>query len=130
MKRPWAMTAPAAFLLALPILQIASSRFAVSFLNFGQGGLRAHLIYGGVAPVIGWMLWRMHPRARFAFYVFASCELIRFGRDGFHHWEVPLLYGGLIAWLYTPLARDTLPIIRAIDRINVYASLWQRRKRS
>jgi len=129
MKRPWAVTMPAAFLFSAPILQVASDHFGVRFLNFGEARLGAYLIYGIAAPAVGWMLWRMHPRARFAFYIFASCELIRFWRHGFLHWEVPLLYGGLIAWLYTPAARGALPMIRATDRLAAYARLWPWRRR-
>ena len=128
MKRPWAVTIPAALLFAAPLLQIASVHVGVSFLNFGEAGLRAYLIYGIAAPVVGWMLWRMWPRARFAFYIFAFSELIRFRRHGLLHWEVPLLYAGLIAWLYTPAARAALPIIRASDRLAAYARLWPGRK--
>lgn len=124
MKRPMAVTVPAALLLAAPLFQLASVHFGVPFLNFGEATLRAYLIYGIAAPVVGWMLWRMRPRARLAFYIFASCELIRFWRHGFLHWEVPLLYAGLIAWLYTPAARAALPIIRATDRLAAYARLW------
>lgn len=128
MKRPWAVTIPAAYLLAAPALQVASDRFGVPFLGFGESSFRAHLIYGIAAPVVGWMLWRMRPRARFAFYIFASCELIRFWRHGAHHWDVPLLYGGLIALLYTPTARGALPMIRATDRLAAYAKLWPWRR--
>jgi len=107
----------------------ASPHLAAGFFNFGDARFRAHLIYGIAAPVVGWMLWRMRHRARFAFYIFVSCELIRFWRHGLVHWEVPLLYGGLIGWLYTPAARAALPIIRATDRLTVYARLWPLRKR-
>ena len=130
MNRPWAVTIPAAFLLLAPLLQIASVHFAVPFLNFGEARPRAYLIYCLAAPVVGWMLWRMWPRARFAFYIFASCELIRFWRHGLVHWEVPLIYGGLIAWLYTPAALAALPMIRPTDRLATYAKLWPWRKRS
>ena len=128
MKRPWAVTIPAALLFAAPLLQLAAVRFGLPFLNFGEARLRAYLIYGIAAPMVGWMLWRMWPRARFAFYIFASSELIRFWRHGLVHWEVPLLYTGLIAWLYTPAARAALPMIRATDRLAAYARLWLRRK--
>ena len=124
MKRPWAVTIPAVLLLLSPLLQTASAHFGMPFLNFGEATLLAYLIYSLAAPVIGWMLWRMWPRARFAFYIFTSCELIRFWRHGLDHWEVPLLYGGLIAWLYTPAARAALPMIRATDRLAAYARLW------
>ncbi len=128
MKRPLAVTIPAALLLAAPLLQLTSVHFDVSFLNFGEVRLRAYAIYGIAAPVVGWMLWRMWPRARFAFYIFASCELIRFWRHGLVHWEVPLIYGGLIAWLYTPAARTALPMIRPTDRLATYARLWPWRR--
>ncbi len=129
MKRPWAVMIPAVLLLLAPLFQLTSVHFGAPFLNFGETTLRAYLIYGIGAPVVGWMLWRMWARARFAFYIFASCELIRYWRHGFLHWEVPLLYGGLIAWLYTPAARAAVPMIRATDRIAAYARLWPGRKR-
>jgi hypothetical protein len=128
MKRPMAVTIPAALLLAAPLLQLISVHFDVSFLNFGEVRLLAYAIYGIGAPVVGWMLWRMWPRARFAFYIFASCDLIRFWRHGLVHWEVPLIYGGLIAWLYTPAARAALPMIRPTDRLATYARLWPWRR--
>ena len=77
--------------------------------------------YGVAAPVVGWLLWRMRPRARFAFYIFASCELIRFWSHGLVHWEIPLLYAGLIAWLYTPPARAALPLIQATEWLDAFA---------
>ncbi len=129
MKRPWAVTIPAVLLLLAPLFQSVSVRFDVPLLNFGEATLRAYLIYCLAAPVVGWMLWRMWPRARFAFYIFTSCELIRFWRHGPVHWEVPLLYGGLIAWLYTAVARAALPMIRVTDRLAAYARLWPGRKR-
>jgi hypothetical protein len=128
-NRPWAVTVPAAFLLLAPLLQIASVHFAVPFLNFGEARPRAYMIHGIAAPVVGWMLWRARPRARFAFYIFASCELIRFWRHGLLHWEVPFLYAGLIALLYTPAARAALPVIRPTERLAAYARLWPGRKR-
>ena len=129
MKRPLAVTIPAVYLLAAPILQIASARLGRPFLNFGELSLRALLIYGIAAPAVGWMVWQMRPRARFAFYIFASCELIRFWRHWPHHWGVPLLYGGLVVWLYSPTARLALPMIHTTDRFSAYAMLipWRRR---
>ena len=130
MKRPLAVTVPAVLLLAAPFLQLGAVSFGVPFLNFGEARLLAHLIYGVAAPFVGWLLWRMRPRARFAFYIFASCELIRFWRHGLVHWEVPLLYAGLIAWLYSPAARAALPMIRATDRLAAYTTLlWARKHR-
>jgi len=128
-KRPLAVTIPAAFLLAAPLLQLCAVYFGVTFLGFGEPRLRAHLIYGIAAPVVGWLLWRMRPRARFAFYIFASCELIRFWLHGRVHWEVPLLYTGLIAWLYTPPARAVLPLIRATGRPGALAGSGQENMR-
>ena len=125
-----AVTIPAALLLAAPLMQLGSVHFGVPFLNFGEVRLRTYAIYGIAAPVVGWMLWRMWSRARFAFYIFASCELIRFWRHGLVHWEVPLIYGGLIAWLYTPAALAALPMIRPTDRLATYARLWPWPKRS
>ena len=128
MRRPLSITVPAVLLLVAPLLQLAAVRFDVAFLNFGELRPVAYLIYGIAAPLVGWMLWRMHPRARFAFYIFVSCELIRFWRYGALHLEVPLLYAVLIAWLYTPAARAALPMIRATDRLSVYARLLRARK--
>ena len=120
-KRPLAVTIPAALLFAAPLLQLGAVYLGVRFLGFGEPGLRAHLIYGIAAPVVGWLLWRMRPRARFAFYVFASCELVRFWLHGRVHWEVPLLYTSLIAWLYTPSARAALPLIKDTQRFDAFA---------
>ena len=119
--RPLAVTVPAAFLLTAPLLQLGAVYLGVRFLGFGEPRLRAHLVYGVAAPVVGWLLWRMRPRARFAFYVFASCELVRFWLHGLIHWEVPLLYTGLIAWLFTPPARAALPLVKDTERLDAFA---------
>ena len=129
-KRPLAVTIPAALLLAAPLLQLGAVYLGVTFLGFGEPRLRAHLLYGIAAPVVGWLLWRMRPRARFAFYIFASCELIRFWRHGPVHWEVPLLYTSLIAWLYTPPARGALPLIKDTERFDAFARLRRGSRRS
>jgi len=128
-KRPLAVTIPAALLLAAPLLQLGAVYLGVTFLGFGEPRLRAHLIYGVAAPVVGWLLWKMRPRARFAFYIFASCELIRFWLNGLVHWETPLLYTGLIAWLYTAPARAVLPLIRATGRPGALAGSGQENMR-
>ena len=129
-KRPLAVTIPAVFLLAAPLLQLGAVYLGVRFLGFGEPRLRAHLIYGVAAPVVGWLLWRMRPRARFAFYVFASCELVRFWLHGLVHWEVPLLYTGLIAWLFTPPARAALPLVKDTERLDTFAGPPRRGWRS
>ena len=128
MRRPLAVTAPAVLLLAAPVLQLGAVIFGVRFLNFGERQVRAHLIYAVAAPFVGWLLWRMRRRARFAFYIFVACELIRFWRHGLVRWEVPLLYAVLIAWLYTPAGRAALPLIRPTDRLAAYARLVSARK--
>ena len=129
-RRPLAVTLPAAFLLAAPLLQLGAVCLGVTFLGFGEPKPRAHMIYGIAAPVVGWLLWRMHPRARFAFYIFASCELIRFWLSGRVHWEVPLLYAGLIALLYTAPARAVLPLIQATGRPRAFARPGQESRHS
>ncbi len=129
-RRPLAVTVPAMLLLLAPLLQLASVYLRAPFLNFGEARVSAYLIYGIAAPVVGWLLWQMRPRARLAFYIFGSCELIRFWRHGLVHWEVPLLYVGLIAWLYSPVARAALPVIRPADRLAAYARMWRGRKDS
>ncbi|HZY30792.1 MAG TPA: hypothetical protein VFF86_04035 [Candidatus Methylomirabilis sp.] len=71
----------------------------------------------------------MRPRARFAFYIFASCELIRFWLHGLARWETPILYTGLIAWLYTPPARAALPLIKDTERFDAFCGPQQGSRR-
>jgi hypothetical protein len=125
-----AVTIPAALLLAAPLLQLSAVYLGVTFLGFGEPRLRAHLIYDIAAPVMGWLLWRMRPRARFAFYIFASCELVRFWLHGRVHWEVPLLYAGLIAWLFTPPVRAALPLVKDTERLDAVAGPRRGSRRS
>jgi hypothetical protein len=122
-ERPVAVAIPAAFLLAAPALQVAAARLQARVLNFGEPRLAAYLVYGVAAPLVGWLLWRLHPRARLGFYVFASCEVIRFWRGGLAPWGVPVVYLALIACLYTPGARTALPLIRPGERLASYGRL-------
>ena len=59
------------------------------------------------APVVAWLLWRRHPRARFTTYVFFSVMTAR-GLLG-SHWWLTLFALGAIGVLQLPAARRAWP---------------------
>jgi hypothetical protein len=65
---------------------------------------------GLAAPVVAWLLWRRHPRARFAAYVLLSVVALRglVTRD----WVVVGVAAGAIALLQLPSAARVWPRLR------------------
>ena len=65
------------------------------------------------APYVAALLWRRHPRARFAAYVFLSHETVR----GLHfrHWAAVLVALAGIALLQLPSARRYAPSLRPAE---------------
>lgn len=65
---------------------------------------------GLAAPVIAALLWRRHPRARFAAYVLLSVVALRsvLGR----HWAALVFAAAVLALLQTPAARAAWPRLR------------------
>ena len=60
-----------------------------------------------VAPVLAWLLWRRHPRARFAAYIFFS---VMFARGLFTgHWWLVAFALAAVGALQLPAARRAWP---------------------
>ena len=65
---------------------------------------------GIVAPLIAWLLWMRHPRARFAAYVFLTVVAARAALAG--PWWLTAYAIGVIALLQVPAARHAWPRLR------------------
>lgn len=73
-------------------------------------GVARWWVSGLAAPVVGALLWRRHPRARFAAYVFFSVVALR-GLVG-RHWAAVLFAAGAVVLMQTPAARRAWPRLR------------------
>ncbi|MGH7331604.1 MAG: hypothetical protein ACREKS_02420 [Candidatus Rokuibacteriota bacterium] len=82
---------------------------AVSLLAYGVLALavESRCIAGLLAAVVAWLLWRRHPRARFAAYIFLSAVGLRGVVAG--HWMTFLFAVAVIAWMQTLAARRAWP---------------------
>lgn len=110
--RPWVITGLILALMVAPLLQGASLA-GLRVLNFAPDRPWNYCAYGLGAPYVGFLLWRRHPRARFAAYVFLTHEVVR----GLHfrHWDA---VGAGLAWialLQLPAARDYAPSLRPAE---------------
>ena len=83
---------------ALPLTLLA---YAVAALVAGWW------LSAAVAPVVTWLLWRRHPRARFTAYIFLSVLLARALLIA--SWPLALFALGAIGALQLPAARRTWP---------------------
>lgn len=111
-RRPWVITALALALMGAPALQ-AASLAGLRVLNFAPDRPWNYVAYGLVAPYVGWLLWRRHPRARFALYVFLTHESLRglhFGRR-----DAVLFAVAWVALLQLPAARQYAPSLRPAE---------------
>ncbi len=106
------ITALALALFLAPALQ-AASLAGFRALNFAPDRPWNYLAYGLAAPYVGLLLWRRHPRARFAVYVFLTHEIAR----GLHfrHWDAVALALAWIALLQLPAARRYAPSLRPAE---------------
>ncbi len=112
LARPWVIVGLVLACAAAPLLQ-AASLAGLRVLNFAPERAWNWVAYGLGAPYVGWLLWRRHPRARFAAYVFLSHETAR----GVHFRRgdaVAVALAG-IALLQLPSARRWLPSLRPAD---------------
>jgi hypothetical protein len=111
----------AAALAAAPLLQ-AASLAGIVVLNAAAGRPWSWLAYGLAAPWVAALLWRRHPRARFAAYVFLAHEVLR----GLHagRWDAVAAGALGIGLLQLPAARRWVPSLRPAD---VLARLGGRR---
>lgn len=73
-------------------------------------GVARWWISGLAAPLIAALLWRRHPRARFAAYVFFSVVAVR-GLAG-RHWAAMLFAVAAVAVMQTPAALRAWPRLR------------------
>jgi len=77
-------------------------------------GVRHWWISGAAAPVVAYLLWRAHPRARFAAYVFFSVVALRGALRG--SWGALAYALAAIALLQTPAALRAWPRLRFGER--------------
>ena len=121
-RRPRVIAAVAVALATAPILQGASLA-GLRLLNFAPDRPWNYLAYGLAAPYVGTLLWRRHPRARFAAYVFLTHETVR-GLH-FHRWDAVLVAVAGVLLLQLPAARRWAPSLRPAE---IQARLpWRRR---
>jgi hypothetical protein len=107
-RRPGIVGALVAWLALLPLLQAAS----VAGLRIGNAAPDRpwnYVAYGIAAPYVAWLVWRRHPRARFAAYVFLTHEAVR-GLHG-RRWDAVLIAVAWVLLLQLPPARRFLPAI-------------------
>jgi len=88
--------------LVVAIMTVALLAYAVAALSIGS-----RWISGLLAPVVAWLLWRRHPRARFAAYIFLSGVGLRSAVVG--HWATLLFAAVAIVALQTAAARRAWP---------------------
>jgi hypothetical protein len=108
----WLLGALVAWLALLPLLQAAS----LAGLRIGNAAPDRpwnYVAYGLAAPYVAWLVWRRHPRARFATYVFLTHEAAR-GLHG-HRWDAVLVAVLWVLVLQLPPARRSLPAIRPAE---------------
>jgi hypothetical protein len=124
MRRPRVVAAVTLALAAAPLLQ-AASLAGLRLLNFAPDRPWNYLAYGLAAPYVAALLWRRHPRARFATYVFLTHETVR-GLH-FHRWDAVLAAAAGVLLLQLPAARRWAPSLRPAE---IRARLpWRRRHR-
>ena len=111
-RRSWVITGLALALFLSPALQGASLA-GLRALNFAPDPPWNYLAYGLGAPYVGLLLWRHHPRARFAAYVFLTHEVFR----GLHlrHWDAVSVALAWVALLQLPAARRYAPSLRPAE---------------
>jgi hypothetical protein len=111
-RRPLVARALAVWLGAAPLLQ-ALSLAGLRVASFAPDRPWNYVAYGLVAPYVAWLVWRRHPRARFAAYVFFTHEAVRGAH--FDRWDAVALAGLWILLLQLPAARRWLPSLRPAE---------------
>jgi len=84
--------------IALPVALLAYAAVAL---------LHGWWLSAAVAPVVAWLLWRRHPRARFTAYVFLSVLAARGALMG--AWPLVLFALAAVGALQLPAARRAWP---------------------
>jgi hypothetical protein len=64
-------------------------------------------VSGLLGAVVAWLLWRQHPRARFAAYIFLSAIALRSAMGG--SWAAFVFAVALLVLLQTPAAQGAWP---------------------
>lgn len=120
--RPLVITVLVLALAAAPALQ-AASLAGLRLLNFAPDRPWNYLAYGLAAPYVAVLLWRRHPRARFAAYVFLTHEALR----GLHfrRGDAVAVAAAWIALLQLPSARRYAPSLRPAEILGRLR--WRRR---
>jgi hypothetical protein len=95
-----------------PLLQ-AASLAGLLVLNAAAGRPWSWLAYGLAAPWVAALLWRRHPRARFAAYVLLTHEVLRGLHGG--RWDAVVAGALGIGLLQLPAARCWVPSLRPAD---------------
>lgn len=111
-RPPWAITGLAAALVLGPALQ-AGTLAGLHVLGAAPGRPWGWVAYGLAAPWVALLLWRRHPRGRFAAYVFLSHEILR--GVHFHRGDAVLVALAAIGLLQLPSARRWAPSLRPAD---------------
>lgn len=118
--RPLVAWALAAWLGAAPVLQ-ALSLAGLRVAGFAPDRPWNYVAYGLAAPYVAGLVWRRHPRARFAAYVFLTHEAVRGAH--FDRWDAVALAGLWILLLQLPATRRWLPSLRPAGM----RARWRRR---
>jgi hypothetical protein len=110
--RPRVIAALVVALAAAPVLQ-AASLAGLRIPGFAADRPWSYVAYGLAAPYVAALLWRRHPRARFAAYVFLTHEAAR----GLHfgNWAAAAVAAAWIAVLQLPAARRWAPPVRPAE---------------
>jgi hypothetical protein len=119
-RPPGIVLALTAWLALAPVLQLASLA-GLRLGNFAADRPWSYVAYGLAAPYVAWLVWRRHPRARFAAYVFLTHEAVR----GLHlrRWDAVALAALWVLLLQLPAARRWLPSLRPAEM----RARWRRR---
>jgi glucose dehydrogenase len=109
-----------AWLGAAPLVQVLSLA-DLRAANFAPGRPWYYVAYGLAAPYVAWLIWRRHPRARFAAYVLLTHEAVR--GVHFERWGAVALAALWILLLQLPAARRWLPSLNPGEM----RARWRRR---
>ena len=108
-RRPGIIVALAVWLALAPVLLLMSVG-GLRVANAAPDRVWTWVAYGLVAPYVAGLVWRRHPRARFAAYLFLTHEAVRGAH--LHRWDAVALAALWILLLQLPAARRWLPSLR------------------
>lgn len=111
-RRPGIIVMLATWLALAPVLQ-ALSLAGLRVANFAPDRPWNYVAYGLAAPYVAWLVWRRHPRARFAAYVFLTHETWR--GVHFHRRDAVAIAALWVLLLQAPAARRWMPSLRPAE---------------